>query len=160
MQMTLGRRIRLGHFWPIQKVFPLLLFISHFLQPRMRLYFCVWLSMCHPEVSLISVSNLILYFIHYEIVMIDLIPLFRHLYFLQVFLDPSETTITVMVDPIIIMMTLRASAVSNAGSRWALATMRFSRNTLSLSQCPPLPVGFHSFSSLLILDSMVAKEMN
>ena len=88
-------------------------------------------------------SNLILDLIHSEIFMIDLIPLFRHLYFLQVLLDTSETAITVMVAPIMMMMILRASAVRNAGSRWALAIMRLSVKTPSPRQCPTLPVGFH-----------------
>ena len=105
-------------------------------------------------------SNLILDLIHSEIFMIDLIPLFCHLYSLQVFLDPSETTITVMVAPITMMMMLRASTVSNSGSSWALAMMRLSVKMPSLSQCPPLPVGFHSFSSLLIPDRTVAKALD
>ena len=103
----------------------------------------VWCGLCRPEVILRSVSNLILDFIHSEIVMIDIIPLFRNLYLLQVFLAPSETTITVMVAPIIIMMMLREYAVMNASSRWALAIMKLSAKTPSLSQCSPLPVGFH-----------------
>ena len=116
---------------------------SYCLQPHLWLYFCVWRGLCRPEVSLISVSNLILDFIHSEIVMIDLIPLFSRLYFIQVFLGPLETTINVMVAPIIMMMMFIASAVMNAGSRWEMAMMRLIVKTPSLIQCSPLPVGFH-----------------
>ena len=133
VQMTLGRRIRLGHLLPIRTVRPLLLGVNYCLQPRLRLHFCVWWGMCRPEVSLRYVLNLILRFINYEIFMIDLTPLSPHLYLLQVFLSPLETTITVMVDSIMMMMTLRESAVRNAGSRWALAMMRLSMKLTSLS---------------------------
>ena len=97
--------------------------------------------------------NLILDFIYYEIVMIDLIPLFRHLYLLQVFLAPSETTTAVKVACISMMIMLRDSDANNADCRGELARMRFSVKTPSLIQCLLLPAGFHSFSSLLILDS-------
>ena len=91
--------------------------------------------------------------------MIDLIPLFLHLYLLHVLLAPSETTITIMVAPIIMMMKLREYAVTNSGIRWAHDMMRLSVKFPILSQCPPLPDGFHSFSSLLILDIMVVKAL-
>ena len=77
----------------------------------------VCLGLCRPELSLGSVSDLILNLIHYEIVIIDLIPRFCHLYFFQMFLALSETTITVMVTLIMMMMMLRVSAVRNFGSR-------------------------------------------
>ena len=117
------------------------------------------LGLCRPEVSWWSVSDLILELIHSLIVIIDLIPRFRHLCFLQTFLAPSETTVTVMVATIIMMMMSRASDVRNTGSRWELATMRLSVETLNLSQCPPLPVAHHSFSSLLISERIVAKSL-
>ena len=44
-----------------------------------------------------DVSDLILDFIHSEIFIIALIILLLNLYFLQVFLDTSETIITIMV---------------------------------------------------------------
>ena len=157
--MTLGRWIRPWHLFPIREVCPIILGLRYILQLRLQLCFCVWWGLCRPEVSLISVSNLILDFIHSEIFMIDLIPLFRHLYFLKVFLAPSETTITVMVAPIIMMIMLRESDVINSDSRWALEMMRLRIKTPSLSQCPPLPNNFHSISSLLILDIMVAKAV-
>ena len=102
------------------------------------------------EISFSDVSDLFLDFIHSEIVIIALIILLRYLYFLQVFLDPSETIISVMVDRIIVIMMLRASVVINTGSRWALAMMRLSVKTPNLSQCPSLIVDPHSFSSLLL----------
>ena len=143
VHITLGCCIHLGHLFPIQAVCPLLSGLRYLLQLRLWLYFCFLWGLCRPEVSLRYVSNSILDFVHYEIVMIDLIPLFRHLYFLQVLLDTSDTAITVMVAPIMMMMILRASAVRNAGSRWALAIMRLSVKTPSPRQCPTLPVGFH-----------------
>ena len=106
---------------------------------------------------MIAVSDLILDFIHSEIIMIALIPLLNKLYCFQVFLDPSDTTITVMVSPLIMMMMVRASAVSNTGSRWALTMMILSLKMLNLSQCPSLPFDPHSFSSLLISDKMFAR---
>ena len=80
------------------------------------------------------VSDLILDLIHSIIVIFDLIPRFRHLYFLQTFLVLSDTTITVMVAPIIMMMMSRASDVRNTCSRWALEMMRLSVKKLKLSQ--------------------------
>ena len=65
-------------------------------------------------------------FIHSGNFIIYLIPILCHLCFLQVVLDPLETTITVMVAPIIMMMMLRESAVRNNGSRWALEMMMLS----------------------------------
>ena len=159
VQMTLGRRTRLGNLLLIWKVCPLLLGVWCILQHHLWLRFFVWWGLCHPEVSLISVLNLILDFIHSEIVKIEIIPLFWHLYFLQVLLAPSEKTITLMVYPIIMIMMFRVSAMSNAGIRWALEMMRLRVKTPILSQCPPLPVGFHSFYSLLILNIMVAKVL-
>ena len=102
------------------------------------------------EVNLISVSNLILDLIHSEIVIIDLIALLHNLYFLQVFLDSLETTIILLVAPIIMMIMLRLYDVSNAVIRWALVMMRLSLKMPNLSQCQLLPVDPHSFSSLLI----------
>ena len=160
VQMTLGRCMQLGNLFPIRTVCPIILGAMYIFKLCLKFCLLVCLGLCCPEVSLWSVSDLILDLIHSEIVMIDLTPRFCHLYFLQIFLAPSETTITVMVDPIIMMMMmLRASAVRNDGSRWALATMRLSVRTPCLSQCPPLPVVIHSFSSLLISDTMVAKAM-
>ena len=77
----------------------------------------VCLGLCRPELSLGSVSDLILNLIHYEIVIIDLIPRFCHLYFLKIFLAPSDTTITVTVSPITMMMMFRESSVRNSGIR-------------------------------------------
>ena len=104
-------------------------------------------------------SDLILALIHSVIVIIDLIPRFCHLYFLQKFLAHSEITITVMIYPIIMTMMSSAYTVRNAGSRCALAMMRLSMKTLNLSQCPPLTVAPHSFSLLLISERMVSKAM-
>ena len=91
--------------------------------------------------------------------MIDLLPLFHHWNFLLVFLTTLETTITVLVAPIIIIIMLRAYAMRNAGGRWEMAMMRLSMKTPSLSQCPPLPVFLHSLSSLLISDRMLVVVM-
>ena len=96
------------------------------------MFFCLVLFL--PEISLWSVSDLILDLIHYEIVMIDLIPFFAKFYFLKIFLAPLETTTTVMVDPIIMMIMLRESAVRNFGRRRELVMMRLSVETPSLSQ--------------------------
>ena len=102
---------------------------------------------------------MILELIHSLIVIIDLIPRFRYFNLLKTFLDTSETTITAIVAPIIIMMMLQASDVRNTVSRWALAMMMLSVKTLNLSQCSPLPVAHHSFSSLLISKSMMTKAL-
>ena len=56
-------------------------------------------------------------------------------------------------------MMLRAYAVMDSGSRWALVMMRLSVKTPSLSQFLPLPFGLHSFSLLFISDNMVAKAL-
>ena len=122
--------------------------------------FVCFLGLFIPEVSWWPVLDLILYLIHSIIVIIDLIPCFCHLYFLKTFLDPSETTITVMVAPIIMTMISRAYYVRDTSSRWELAMMRLSVKMLNLSQCPPLPVAHHSLSSLLISKSMVAKSLS
>ena len=156
--MILGRRLRLGNLLPIGVVFPLLLGVSYRLQLRV-ICFCDWWSLCRPEVSLRYVSNLILDLIHSEIVIIDFIPLFHNLYLLQVLLASSETTIIVTVDLIMMMMMLRAYAVINAGSSWAMSLMRLSAKTPNLSLCPPLPVGLYLFTSLFILENMVAKVL-
>ena len=116
VQMTLGLCIRLGHVLPIRTVFPLILGVMYILKPRLRLCLFVWLCLCRPDFFLWSVSDFILDLIHSEIVMIDLIPLFRHSYFLPVFLAPLEKTTTVMVSPIIVLIMLRESAVRNSGS--------------------------------------------
>ena len=126
MQMTLGCRMCLGQLLPIRTVFPLLLGVRCFFQPHLRLFLYAWWGLCLPEVSLRYLSNLILYFIHSDIVIIYIIPLFQHLYYLQFFLDTLETNTTLMVAPIIMMMMLRKSAMNNSGSRRALAMMRLS----------------------------------
>ena len=159
VQTTLGRCRKLGWLLPIRKVCPLLLGLTYLLQPCLWLCFFICLGLCWTEASLWSVSDLILDLIHSEIVIIDLIPRICHLYFLQIFLAPSDTTITVMVSPIMMMMMLRAYSVRNSGSRWALARMRLSTKTPSLSHCPPLPFVIHSFYSTLISDRMVAKAL-
>ena len=141
--MILRRLLLLGDFLPIQMRCPLLLGVRYHLQCCVWLLLRFWWGMCRLDVSLRTVSDLILDLIHYEIFMIDLIPPFRNFYILQVVLDPSETTITMMVDPIIMMVILRAYAVSNAGSRWALIMMILSVKTPNLSQGSPLPVEPH-----------------
>ena len=55
------------------------------------------------------------------------------------------------------MMMLRASAVKNIGSRWALAMMSLIVKMTNLRQFPPLPVDPHSFSSLFISYKMVTR---
>ena len=64
-----------------------------------------------------------------------------------------------MFDPIIMMRMSGKFAVSNTGSRWALAKMRLSVKTLNLRQCTPLPVAHHLFSSLMIYEMMVANVL-
>ena len=91
--------------------------------------------------------------------MIALIPLLSNLYCLQVFLDLSETIITVMVAPIIKIIILRAYVVRNTVSRLELEMMRLSVKTPNLNQCLPLQVDPHSFSSLLISDKIYAKPL-
>ena len=150
VSMTLGRCSRLGHFLPMRELCPILFGVMYLLQLRLQLCLFVYLGMCRPEVRWCLVSDLILDLIHYVIIIIYLIPRFRHLYFLWTFLDPSETTITVMVSPIIIMMMSKESAVSNSGIRWELAMMMLNVKTPNLRQCPLLPVAPHSFSPLLI----------
>ena len=71
----------------------------------------------------------------------------------------SYLIITMLVDRIIMIIIPRASAVSNTGSRWAMAMMRLSVKTLNLSQCPPLPVAPHLFYSLLIPEMVVDKGL-
>ena len=159
VQMILGRVLLLKKHLSIRTVCPLLFGVRYFLQRSMRLIFCDWWGLFHLEVILRSVSNLILDLIHSEIFIIDLIPLFCNLYFLQVFLDPLENTIIMMVSPIIMMMMLRVSTVRNTGISWALEMMRLNVKRTNLSQCPPLLVGPHSFSSLLISDNMVARAL-
>ena len=88
--------------------------------------------------------------IHLENFIIALIPLLRNLYCLHVFLSPSETTITVVVAPIIMMIMLIAYAVTNNGSRWAIEMMRLSAKIPNLTQFPPLLVVPHQFSLFLI----------
>ena len=124
VQMILGRVLLLKKHLSIRTVCPLLFGVRYFLQRSMRLIFCDWWGLFHLEVSLRSVSNLILDLIHSEIFIIDLMPLFCNLYILQVFLDPSETNIFVMVAPIIIVMMLRSYDIMNVVSSWALAIMR------------------------------------
>ena len=91
---------------PMRTVCPLLLEVIYCLHQCVRLPFYLWWVMCFLEVSLSYVSYLILGFIHSEISTIALIPIVCNLYCLQVFLDPSETTITVMVAPITMAMML------------------------------------------------------
>ena len=55
------------------------------------------------------------------------------------------------------MMMLRASAVMNIGSNWALAMMRLIVKKTNLRHFTPLPVDPHSFSSLLISYKMVTR---
>ena len=104
-------------------------------------------------------SDLILDLIQSEIVIIDLIPCFHHLHVLQIFLAPSDITITVMISPMMMMMMLRLSAVRNSGSRWELVMVRLSVKTPRLRQFIPLPVVIYSFSSVLISDRMVDKVL-
>ena len=109
--------------------------------------FFFWCGLCRPEVSLWYASNLILGFIHSEIVMIYFIPLLCHFYLLQIFLATSETKITMMVATIMMMMMLREYAVMKAGSRWALAMMRS-----SVKNAQPEPVSTtDGWVSLVIL---------
>ena len=54
-------------------------------------------------------------------------------------------------------MMLRASAVKNIGSRWALAMMRLIVKMTNLRQFPTLTVDPHSSSSLLISYKMVTR---
>ena len=124
----------------------------------LRLLLYCWWGLCCLEVSLRTVSDLILDLIHSKNFMIDLIPLFFNLYILQVFLAPSDTTINVMVANIMMMMMLRAYAVRKASSRWALAMMRLSVKIPNLIHGPPLSVEPHSFSSLLISDKIVCQS--
>ena len=157
--MTLGRFKRLGHLLPMRTVCHLLFGVMYLLKPRLRFCLSICLGMCCPEVSWWLVSDLILDLIHSEIVIIDLITRFHHLYVLQIFLAPSDTTINVMVSPIMMMMMLRVSAVRNSGSRWELVMVRLSVKTPRLRQCPPLPVVLYSLSSILISDRMVDKVL-
>ena len=157
--MTLGRFKHLGHLLPMRTVFHLLFGVMYLLKPRLRFCLSICLGMCCPEVSWWLVSDLTLDLIHSVILIIDLIPRLRHLYFLQTFLAPSETNITVMVAPIIMIIMSRVYYVRNTGNRWALAMMRLSVKTPNLNQCLPLPVDPHSFSSLLISDKIYAKAL-
>ena len=116
VQMTLRLRMLFREFLPMWSVHPICLGLMYFLHRHVRLHGCRWWALCCLGVSLSTVSYLILYFIHSEIVIISIIPLLLKLYPLQVLLDPLETIITAMVDPIIMMMVLRASDVSNIGS--------------------------------------------
>ena len=158
--MILRRLLLLGNLLPIRTVCPLLLGIQYLLQRRVRFLFCFWWVLCCLDISLRTVSDLILYLIPSEIFMVYIIPLFLHLYLLQVFLDPSDTTTTVMVSPIIMMMMLRAYYIKNYGSRWELEMMRLSVKITNLSQCITLPVDPHSFFSLLISDNVVTKALD
>ena len=160
LPMILGRYRHLGHLLTMRTVFPLLFGVIYFLQSRLKLCLFVCLGLCGTDVSWWSVSDLILDLIHSIIVIIDLIPHFRHFYFLHTLIAPSETTITLVVAPIMMMMTLRSSDIRNSGRRWALAMMRLSVKTPNLSHCPPLPVMLHSFSSLLISDRIVARVLS
>ena len=158
--MTLGRFKHLGHLLPMRTVFHLLFGVMYLLKPRLRFCLSICLGMCCPEVSWWLVSDLTLDLIHSVILIIDLIPRLRHLYFLQTFLAPSETNITVMVAPIIMIIMSRVYYVRNTGNRWALAMMRLSVKTLNLSQFSPLLVAHHLFSSLLVPERMVDKAMD
>ena len=159
--MNLGHWMQLGNLFPKRKVCSLLLGLMYLFQPHLWLCLFVCLGLGRPYISLCRVSDLILDLIHFKIVMIDLTPLFCHLYFLQIFLDPSETTITVMVNPIIMMMTmLRKSAVMNSVRIWSLAMMRLSVKMPILGQCSPLSVVLHLFYSHVISDRMVAKALD
>ena len=104
-------------------------------------------------------SDLILDLIQSKIVIIDLIPRFHHLYVLHIFLASSDTTITVMVSPMMMMIILRVSAVRNSGSRWELVMVRLSMKKPRLRQFIPLPVVLYSFSSIFISDRMVDKSL-
>ena len=99
----------------MQTVCPLLLELMYFLQRRTRLHVCWWWGLCHLEVSLSAVSDLILDFIHSKNFMIALVPLLCNLYCLQVLLAPSETTITMIVPPIMMMMMMMMLRVSFYG---------------------------------------------
>ena len=160
LPMILGRYRHLGHLLTMRTVFPLLFGVIYFLQSRLKLCLFVCLGLCGTDVSWWSVSDLILDLIHSIIVIIDLIPHFRHLYFRKTFLDTLETTITVIVAPIMMMMMSVVCYVRNVSRKWALSMMRLSVKTLNLSQCPTLPVTPNSFSSLLVSESMAAKELS
>ena len=64
VQMTFRRGMSLGHLLPIWMVCTIILGVRYCLKPHMRLYLCVWCGWCCPDVSLRSVSNLILDFIY------------------------------------------------------------------------------------------------
>ena len=135
----------LWHLLPIRTVFTLLVRVRYRLQLLLKLYFYVWWGLFCQELCLISVLILILDLIHSENFIIDLIPLFRHLYLLQIFLAPSETTIAVIVAPIIIIMMSRDSAVMNDGRRWSLAMMRLSMKRPTCSSIHHCGLGFTHF---------------
>ena len=65
----------------------------------------------------------------------------------------------VMVSPIMMMLLLRASAFMNTSSRWALEMKGLIVKAPKMSQCPQLPVGIHSYSSLLISENMADKAL-
>ena len=146
--------ITLGHLLSIRILCLLLFRLIYLLQLCLRLCLSICLGLCCPEVRWWSVSDLILNLIHSIIVIIDLIPRFHHLYLLQTFLAPSETTITAIVAPIIITMMLMESDARNNGRCWALEMLSLSMKTLNLSHFPQLQVAHHLFSSLLIYKRM------
>ena len=94
VKITLGCLRRMGNLLLIRRRCPLLLGEMYLFQPLLWLCLFVCLGIWRPEVSLWFVSDLMLYLIHDEIFIINLIPLFCQLYFLWILLAPSDTTIT------------------------------------------------------------------
>ena len=104
VQINLRHLLLFWYLFLMQTVSPLLFGLMYCLHQRERLCVCWEWGMCHLEVSLSALSDLILDFIYSEIFMIALVLLLCNLYCLQVLLAPLETTITVIMPPIMMMM--------------------------------------------------------